>query len=129
MGYSIENSEDTILRPNSEFERRVILQYYLDNDISINLVEREILLKTNVSEAESIGIIGCLLQNKTPLNILRLAIGSKNRSNIKLAEIAKASFNKEDLQSAENFYFKNNDNNNLTQVEKTVKREFNTFLF
>lgn len=129
MEYSIENSEETILKPNSEFERRVILQYYLDNDISINLKEREILLKTKVSEVESIGIIGCLLNDKSSLNVLRLAIGSKNSSNIKLAELSSSLFNKEELKIAESFYFNNIDFKDFTEIEEVVTREFNTYFF
>jgi hypothetical protein len=51
--YSIENSEGTVLRPNSEFERIIIFQYYLDNDIKINSKEKEILLKTVVSNLKT----------------------------------------------------------------------------
>ena len=86
--YSIENSKESILRPNSEFERRIILQYYLDNDVQINEIERNILNECHVSEHESIGIIGCLLKDKSLLNSLRLVIGASNRSNFKLSTLS-----------------------------------------
>ncbi|MCI2227961.1 hypothetical protein MC378_02195 [Polaribacter sp. MSW13] len=122
--YSIENSEESILRPNSEFERRIILQYYLDNDIAINSIEREILLKTNVSEPESIGIIGCLLKDNNYLNIIRLAIGAKNRSNKKLAEVATSLFNSEQLEKADSYYFFDVDTDELSEIENVVTREY-----
>ncbi|MDD7914271.1 hypothetical protein [Polaribacter ponticola] len=127
--YSIENSEQDILKPNSEFERRIILQYYLDNDISINNVERNILNKCTVSEPESIGIIGCLLNDKSYINTLRLAIGSKNKSNKKLSETAKMYFNADELKKADKFYSIDKDFDNFTNIEKVVNREFNYYFF
>lgn len=76
--FSIEKNQNTILKPNSKFERRVILQYYLENDIQITKIEQDILHLCTVSEPESIGIIGCLLNDKTYINTLRLAIGTRN---------------------------------------------------
>jgi hypothetical protein len=43
-----------MLKPNSEFKRRIILQYYLDNTILINAAEREILEITKALEPENI---------------------------------------------------------------------------
>lgn len=122
--YSIEKSKETILRPNSEFERRIIFQYYLDNDIKINAKETEILLETNVSEHESIGIIGCLLNDKTPLNTLRLAIGSKNLSNKKLSNLANSLLEPAELEKADALYFFEKEVDDFTHVEHIVTREF-----
>ncbi len=127
--YSIEFSEEVILTPNSEFERRVILQYYLDNDISINRIERKILHKCKVSEPESIGIIGCLLNNNSHLNTLRLAIGSKNRSNKLLSEKSTSYFNLEALEKADRFYRLEKGFENFTEIEIIVQREYNTYFF
>lgn len=127
--FSIENSEKTILKPNSEFERRIIFQYYLDNDISINAIEREILNKCNVSEPESIGILGCLLNDKSHLNTLRLAIGAKNRSNKKLSEKSKAYFNLEELDKADTFYSIDKNFDDFTTIEEVVEREYNTIYY
>jgi len=122
--YSIENSEGTVLRPNSEFERRIIFQYYLDNDIKINSKEKEILLKTDVSEHESIGIIGCLLNDSTHLNTLRLAIGSKNLSNKKLSNLASSLFNTEELEKADTVYFVEKNVDDLSRIENIITSEY-----
>jgi len=122
--YSIENSERTVLRPNSEFERRIIFQYYLDNDIKINSKEKEILLKTDVSEHESIGIIGCLLNDSTHLNTLRLAIGSKNLSNKKLSNLASSLFNTEELEKADTVYFVEKNVDDLSRIENIITSEY-----
>ncbi|MGJ8761218.1 MAG: hypothetical protein ACSHXA_11785 [Polaribacter sp.] len=122
--YSIENSERTVLRPNSEFERRIIFQYYLDNDIKINSKEKEILLKTDVSEHESIGIIGCLLNDNTHLNTLRLAIGSKNLSNKKLSNLASSLFNAKELEKADTVYFVEKDVDDLSRIENIITSEY-----
>jgi hypothetical protein len=125
MSYSILNQKKTILHPNSEFERRIILQYYLDNDIEISAVEREILENTTVSEHESIGIIGCLLGDLSDLNVLRLAIGAKNRSNQKLATTASAKINQTIIDKAFNTYFIDKNFDDLTEIERIVSGEFN----
>ncbi|QXP68164.1 hypothetical protein [Polaribacter sp. AHE13PA] len=122
--YSIENSERTVLRPNSEFERRIIFQYYLDNDIKINSKEKEILLKTDVSEHESIGIIGCLLNDSTHLNTLRLAIGSKNLSNKKLSNLASSLFNAKELEKADTVYFVEKNVDDLSRIENIITSEY-----
>lgn len=127
--YSIENSEREILQPNSEFERRIILQYYLDNDILINNKEREILLKCTVSEPESIGIIGCLLKDKNYINILRLAIGAKNKSNKKLAEKSISYFTQNELENADNFYSFEKDFDLFNEIERVVEREYNVLYY
>ena len=69
---SILHNRKTVLEPNSEFERRIIFQNYVDNDIQINEKEREILLECAAGEVEKMGIIGCLLNDKTHLKTLRL---------------------------------------------------------
>lgn len=122
---SILNNKETILYPNSEFERRVILQYYLDNDIEISDLEKDILLAANVSEPESIGIIGCLLKDKSYLNSLRLAIGASNTSNLKLSELSNSLLDFKQLEKAKSFYFIEKDYNDLTDIEKIIRREFN----
>ncbi len=124
MKYSISQNKETILQPNSEFERRIILQYYLDNDIKITTEERKILLETNVSEPESIGIIGCLLKDSNHLNIIRLAIGAKNRSNKKLADLASSLFNSEQLEKADSYYFMEVSFDELSKIEDVITREY-----
>ncbi|MFD2528269.1 hypothetical protein [Polaribacter marinaquae] len=123
--YSIENSKDSILRPNSEFERRIILQYYLDNDIKINEIERGILNECHVSEHESIGIIGCLLDDKSLLNSLRLVIGANNRSNFKLSTLSNSLLDSEILKKAVSYYFEENKYDSLNRNEQIIRREFN----
>lgn len=123
--YSIENSKDSILRPNSEFERRIILQYYLDNDIKINEIERDILNECYVSEHESIGIIGCLLDDKSLLNSLRLVIGANNRSNFKLSTLSNSLLDLEILKKAVSYYFEENKYDSLNRNEQIIRREFN----
>tara|TARA_R110002049_G_scaffold609_3_gene3430 strand:+ start:8715 stop:9113 length:399 start_codon:yes stop_codon:yes gene_type:complete len=127
--FSIEDNKESILRPNSEFERRVILQYYLDNDVVINSVEREILLETNVSEPESIGIIGCLLKDNNRLNIVRLAIGAKNKSNKKLAEFSASLFTLEQLENADSYYLVEVDVDDLTKIEEVITREYTNLYY
>ncbi|AQS93366.1 hypothetical protein BXQ17_04385 [Polaribacter sp. BM10] len=123
--YSIENSKDSILRPNSEFERRIILQYYLDNDIKINEIERGVLNECHVSEHESIGIIGCLLDDKSLLNSLRLVIGANNRSNFKLSTLSNYLLDSETLKKAVSYYFEENKYDSLNRKEQIIRREFN----
>ena len=121
---SIEHSKKTILKPNSEFDRRIIFQHYLDNDISINSVEREILLQTHVLEPESIGIIGCLLNDNSHLNILRLAIGAKNRSNKKLSELSATLFSSEELENADTYYFIEKKVEDVSKIENGINLEY-----
>lgn len=123
--YSIENSKESILRPNSEFERRIILQYYLDNDVQINEIERNILNECHVSEHESIGIIGCLLNDKSLLNSLRLVIGASNRSNFKLSTLSNSLLDSNILKKAVSYYFKENNYDNLSRSEQIIRTEFN----
>lgn len=125
MSYSIIKQKKTILHPNSEFERRIILQYYLDNDIEISAEERDVLENTKVSEHESIGIIGCLLGDLSDLNVLRLVIGAKNRSNKKLATTASAKINQTIIDKAFNTYFIDKNFDDLTEIESIVSGEFN----
>ncbi len=123
--YSIENSKESILRPNSEFERRIILQYYLDNDVQINEIERNILNECHVSEHESIGIIGCLLNDKSLLNSLRLVLGASNRSNFKLSTLSNSLLDSNTLKKAVSYYFKENNYDNLSRSEQIIRTEFN----
>lgn len=127
MKNSILANKETILRPNSEFERRVIFQNYLDNYIKITAQEREILLKCVAIEPENIGIIGCLLNDKTHLNTLRLKIGSINKSNFKLAQLSKELLVDLDVDAAFYFYFVNNDFDTLTKIEVDVTNVYVTF--
>jgi hypothetical protein len=125
---SILANKETILHPNSEFERRIIFQYYLDNDIKITEEEREILLECVAVETENIGIIGCLLNDNTHLNTLRLKkIASTNKSNVKLAKLSKELLVDLDVDAAFYFYFVNNDFNTLTKVEVDVTNVYVTF--
>ena len=126
---SILNNKQTILKPNSEFERRRIFQYYLENDIKLTEQEREILNKCVAVEPESIGIIGCLLNDKSHLNTLRLAIGSKNKSNLKLTNLSKQLFTNKFLQKAENYYMIDKDFNDLSDVELDVDKVYNEIYF
>ncbi len=129
MSFSILNNKETILYPNSQFERRVILQYYLDNDIQIDKEERKILLKCIAVEPESIGIIGCLLNDKTHLNTLRLAIGSMNKSNSKLANLATKYLEELSIEEADNYYYVEKDFDEFTDIEKDVESVYNIVYF
>ena len=124
--FSIEKNEKTILFPNSLYERRVILQYYLDNDIKINEKEKVILENCVAVEPESIGIIGCLLEDDSYLNTLRLAVGSKNKSNYKLAEKSLVILNKSNIEKADLFYMMKDD---LTAIEQQVSQVYDMIYF
>ena len=124
--YSIIEDKNAILSPNSLFERRVILQYYLDNNIVLNIEEKEILQTCVALEPESIGIIGCLLADDSFLNTLRLAIGSKNKSNHKLAEKSTVLLNKLDLEAADLHYMMKED---YTLIEEEVNRVYSMIYF
>lgn len=127
MKNSILANKKTILQPNSEFERRNIFQNYLDSNIKITNQEREILLECVALEPENIGIIGCLLNDKTYLNTLRLKIGSINKSNVKLAQLSKELLVDLDVEAAFYFYFVNNNFDTLTKVEVDVTNVYVTF--
>ena len=127
MKKSISAHKETILRPNSEFERRVIFQYYLDNDIKITEEEREILLECVAVEPENIGIIGCLLNDNSHLNTLRLAIASTNKSNKKLANLSKELLLNLDVNAADIYYFVEREYESLTKVEVDVTNVYLTF--
>jgi len=125
---SILANKETVLRPNSEFERRIIFQNYLDNDIEITAKEREILLECVAVEPENIGIIGCLLNDKSHLNTLRLKIGSTNKSNVKLAQLSQKLLVGLDVDAAFYHYFVDNDFDSLTKVEVDVTNVYVTFI-
>ncbi|SDR87748.1 hypothetical protein SAMN05216503_1246 [Polaribacter sp. KT25b] len=127
--FSILHQKETILRPNSEFERRIIFQYYLDNDIKIDKKEREILLECVAVEAENIGIIGCLLKDKTHINTLRLAIGAKNKSNVKLANLSKIYLENLSIETADNYYALEKDFSTFTKVEVDVESIYNMIYY
>ena len=128
MTNSILANKETVLRPNSEFERRIIFQNYLDNDIEITAKEREILLECVAVEPENIGIIGCLLNDKSHLNTLRLKIGSTNKSNVKLAQLSQKLLVGLDVDAAFYHYFVDNDFDSLTKVEVDVTNVYVTFI-
>jgi len=123
---SILVHKETVLHPNSEFERRIIFQYYLDNDLKITEKEREILLECVAVEPENIGIIGCLLNDKSHLNTLRLAIASKNKSNKKLANLSKELLLNLDVNTADTFYFVERSYDSFSKVEVDVTNVYLT---
>lgn len=127
--YSIEDNIAKVLKPNSQFERRIILQYYLDNDILISDLEREVLTKTVAVEAESIGIIGCLLNDSTHLNTLRLAIGSKNKSNKKLANFSQKLLNSLNLDEADTYFLVDKNPSEMSEVEKDVESVYSLLYY
>ncbi|MFT7442446.1 MAG: hypothetical protein ACI9Q3_000818 [Maribacter sp.] len=51
------------------------------------------------------GIIGCLLNDKTHLNTLNLAIIAKNKSNVKSASLSKIYLKNFNIEAADNYYF------------------------
>ena len=126
MEKSISVHKETVLHPNSEFERRIIFQYYLDNDLKITEKEREILLECVAVEPENIGIIGCLLNDKSHLNTLRLAIASKNKSNNKLANLSKELLLNLDVNKADTFYFVERNYDSFSKVEVDVTNVYLT---
>ena len=126
MEKSISVHKETVLHPNSEFERRIIFQYYLDNDLKITEKEREILLECVAVEPENIGIIGCLLNDKSHLNTLRLAIASKNKSNKKLANLSKELLLNLDVNTAHTFYFVERNYDSFSKVEVDVTNVYLT---
>ena len=66
-----------------------------------------------------------MLKDKSFLNSLRLAIGTSNTSNLKLSELSNSLLDSKQLQKAKSFYFIEKDYNDLTDIEKTIRREFN----
>ena len=129
MKKTISTHKETILHPNSEFERRVIFQYYLDNDIKITEEEREILMQCVAVEPENIGIIGCLLNDNTHLNTLRLAIADTNKSNKKLANLSKELLLSLNVDEADTYYFVEREYESLTKVEVDVTTVYLTFCY
>lgn len=129
MRKSISTHKETILRPNSEFDRRVIFQYYLDNDIKITEEERNVLLECVAVEPENIGIIGCLLKDKSHLNTLRLAIASTNKSNKKLANLSKELLLNLDVSVADTYYFVERNYDSFTKVEVDVTNVYLTICY
>ena len=61
-------------------------------------------------------IIGCLLNDKTYLNTLRLAISAKNKSNVKLASLSKTYLENFNIEAADNYYFIEKDFSDLTKL-------------
>ena len=65
------------------------------------------------------GIIGCLLNDKTHLNTLRLAISAKNKSTVKLASLSKTYLENFNIEAADNYYFIEKDFSDLTKLFTT----------
>jgi hypothetical protein len=124
--FSIIDNKNKILTPNSLYERRVILQYYLDNNIEISLPEKEILQQSIAIEPESIGIIGCLLNDGSQLNTLRLAIGCKNKSNVKLANKSSELLKNLDIEKADMFLMMKE---NLSHIKTEVSFIYDQIYF
>lgn len=78
-------NSDFILRPNSEFERKNELQTLFLNDVKLTAEEQNVLKMCTTEDHESVGLIGCLLNDGTNLNKARLIIASNNRYNDELA--------------------------------------------
>ncbi|MAM29226.1 MAG: hypothetical protein CMC13_09390 [Flavobacteriaceae bacterium] len=102
---SIEENEGLFLDKMITFEKRVILQHYFSNKVNINNKERDILKKCPSAEIETIALIGILLGEKNPLNILRLRIGSVFQSDVKLAQACNNLIDSADIESAEAIMF------------------------
>ena len=83
-----------ILSPNSEFERREELARLLSRAGYHSEDELEILRSCTTEDHESIGMIGCLLKDNSPLNMSRLILASLNNSNTELSGRAKTILNK-----------------------------------
>lgn len=81
-------NNDNILVPNSEFDRRNELSNLFINSIKLDREDCDILKSCITEEHESIGLIGCILEETTSINKARLLIASLNRSNIELAKRA-----------------------------------------
>lgn len=126
---SILKNKKSILFPNSAFERRVILQYYLENNIDILEEEKVILNECVALESESIGIIGCLLNDKSHLNTLRLAIGVKNKSNIKLNILSNKLLDKNDIELADSFFLIEKGVDDLNEIEISVNKVYNMLYY
>jgi hypothetical protein len=78
-----------ILTPNSEFERREELTKLFYKGRKLSEKESAILNLCNTEEPECIGLIGCVLNDKSNLNNARLIIAYHNASNKELANKAK----------------------------------------
>jgi len=85
-----------ILSPNSEYERREELSRLFLTNEKLTSKEVDIIELCTTEDHESIGLIGCILKNKTDINMARLIIASHNRSNITLASKAKELLSKTD---------------------------------
>ena len=64
-------------------------------------------------------IIGCLLNDKTYLNTLRLAISAKNKSTVKSASLSKIYLENFNIEAADNYYFIEKDFSDLTKLFTT----------
>ena len=65
------------------------------------------------------GIIGCLLNDKTHLNMLSVAISAKNKSNVKSASLSKIQLENFNIKASDNYYFIEKDFSDLTKLFTT----------
>ena len=79
-------NESAIRQPNSEFERKEELNKALGATLSEK--DQLVLKECTTQDYESIALIGCLLKDDSLVNLARLMIGTKNRSNRELANKA-----------------------------------------
>ncbi|MEO9945705.1 MAG: hypothetical protein ABJH28_18640 [Paraglaciecola sp.] len=78
-------NSDFILHPNSEFERKNELQTLFLNDVKLSAEDQNVLKACTTEDHESVGLIGCLLNDGTYVNKARLIIASNNQYNDELA--------------------------------------------
>ncbi|MEP0356543.1 hypothetical protein [Paraglaciecola sp.] len=81
-------NSDFILHPNSEFERKNELQTLFLNDLKLTTDDHSVLKMCTTEDHESVGLIGCLLNDNTYVNKARLIIASNNQYNDELANRA-----------------------------------------
>lgn len=89
-------NKSAILQPNSEFERKEELNKLLDTTLSKS--EQLVLKECATQDHESIGLIGCILKDDSLVNLARLMIANKNRSNLALANKAEDRLSKYDQE-------------------------------
>lgn len=76
---------EAILTPNSEFERKQELNKLFYSNQSLSKEEINVLNSCTTEDHECIGLIGCILNDKSYVNKARLIIATNNHSNIDLA--------------------------------------------
>ena len=82
-----------LLRLKSAFERREELSRIFLQTVELTKEECDILKLCITEEHEAIGIIGCLLNDKSKINNARLVIASLNQSSKELANKAEELLN------------------------------------